>query len=390
MTIVADSTVMGLLKKNSGVIDDDDNTGNDKGADKGKGDDDPDKGGANKDDDEDPNKGADKGKGDEDPNKGADKGKGGDDDPDKGKGDEDDEDPNKSKIVIDEKDNLFFDNPDKGDDDPDKDKGKAPVTASRFSEFENDEDFIALYELKKSKKGGFVDLAREIKIVDYENMTGEQLVELDCINSGVKDPDDIKIEVEAYKLLGPRAKQKMEGELRSAMIAKQDSELKAKVKGDYASSIENPEVIKSRLEKLDQSYDRAVNGMKGKMFLDMPIEESHITEFKTYVKDFIPKVLDKEGNLNIEIVRGIYLREKFLAEALAAIKGDARTEGRSNILKELGRFGKTPGTGSGQHARKDTKAVDNTGGNALDAFNKHRQNVQPGAAQVTEGLVSGG
>lgn len=231
-------------------------------------------------------------------------------------------------------------------------------------EEENSDTFIAAY--KEAKKNGKTvsSFINEVKGVDVDALTPDQLWEQNLKSEGLS-VDDIAFEMEKFKELSPFEKKQKTKTFKEELIKTQSENLKKYASDAQKTAVEKEKLAKMAEEQGKQFFDK----IKDKEWQGMKMTNSEISKLQEFLeKDF--KFQNADGSINFELfakVGNYALNERTI---LQNVYKRGETKGYEKALLEYSRpsandkkFNSPPVTNSNNKSDEARKAAKSAWGN---------------------------
>jgi hypothetical protein len=210
-----------------------------------------------------------------------------------------------------------------------KDEGPSVEEKLRLYEaLMQDKEAQLFIEAKKAGKS-LLDISKEYQVIDYDNMSAEDLAKHYGKHLGLND-DQIEESVDGLMSMNPIQKHEMTMSWRDKMNTIQAGKIN-QLSGDYRKSYEDQSYI---LQKAVNDMEREAASIVDKELFSTKFTQRDADDFKSFVKNF--NTLNSDGTMNMALLKQYWIGTK-VSSIQKANYAKGASEGRKEILKEVHR-----------------------------------------------------
>lgn len=228
-----------------------------------------------------------------------------------------------------EPDLSWLDGTAQGDEPVKKDEGPTAEEKLKFYEaLLQDKEAQLFIEAKKAGKS-LLDISKEYQVVDYDNMSAEDLAKHYGKHLGLND-DQIEESIDSISSMNPIQKHEMTKGWKDKLNAVQAGKIE-QLSGNYKQSYEAQEWV---LQKAESDLNREAASIPDKELFSTKFTQKDADDFKSFVKNF--NTFNPDGTMNMSLMKQFWIGTKVSAIQKANFARGA-SEGRKEILKEIHR-----------------------------------------------------
>lgn len=232
-------------------------------------------------------------------------------------------------VMEDGPDTSWLDSPSYGNEPVKQDEGPSAEEKLKFYEaLLQDKEAQLFIEAKKAGKS-LLDLSKEYQVVDYDNMSAEDLAKHYGQHLGLTD-DQIEESLDSISSMNPIQKHEMTRSWKDKLNSVQAGKIE-QLAGNYKQSYENQAWI---LQKAASDLDREAASIPDKELFSTKFTQKDAEDFKSFVQTYNP--LNSDGTLNMSLMKQFWIGTKVSAIQKANFARGA-SEGRKEILREIHR-----------------------------------------------------